>query len=239
MPFFIFSNQLALFFSKRARPGLDISLKLTKTPFGERFNETIDINKFPDDPQFDNVPSVNLRTADKTARLTLSRTRADLFLDAGWNATFEDSKSSFHAMFEEFSKTIIEILTFDDIVINHIGFLNNFFSADKDASRKIGKFLKVDPQDLQGGTINNCGLRIETVDQINKYKVNNVTRLDKANAAHVVTGNKAEGILLVRDFNTLPSGNANQFNWDEISSFILKAEEKLNITKFESQLADA
>lgn len=239
MPFFIFSTQLALFFSKRVKPGPDLWIKLMKTPFGEQFVETIQMNQFPDDPQFDNAASVNMRTADKTARLTLSRVRADLFIDCPWDSTYNSVKTTLKTSFQDYTNAIQDLLRSDDVTINHVGFLNNFFCSDIDASRRITKLLKVNPTDLQGGSINNCGVRIETIDQINNYKVNNITRLDKANAAKAPTQAKADGILLVRDFNTLPSENTVPFDWDQIASFILKAEEKFQITTFEKLLADA
>lgn len=228
----IINAQLALFFDKEkliARP--DELVSSFNDAIGKPFDQVPMVVPVPNDQQLNMLPIVQMISKNGIYSCNIARGRAD-FIVAGEGeqklidikVNFLEKVGSFYDFFA--SKTFV----------SRIGFVVRFLIPDTSPEAKIKLVINDDFNKIfDGEQIYEAYTRYISRTTINDLKVNNFTTLEKT-SAKIGSGQRA-GILLTRDFNTVPEENyKNSLSSEVVKQFIETASGRFKVEEIKKIL---
>lgn len=225
----IINTQLALFF-KQPIMKPEESWQPLNDEMGNIFDATPIIFPVPDKPELYDVPIVQMNSSNKVYSCNMARNRVDFFIAGVSDQKYSDIKDDL----SEKSKKYFSFFS-NEHGIKKIGFVGKFFVKDEDHKKTIATLLNDKFTNLHKGTIEEAYIRYVSKINIEGYEVNNFTSIEKYLANISDVGNNIKGVLITRDFNTIPKPE-DEFDEDKIESFIEKAEEKFELEKIKEIL---
>ena len=116
--------------------------------------------------------------------------------------------------------------------IKRIGFVNNFFVADQNPNQTIAKLIDVKLKNaLESEVSHQASLIYSFRETIDKFEINNYTSI------HNVDLNNNAGVMIMRDFNTIPERNySNKLNKENIKNLLNQMENKFHLEEIKSLL---
>ncbi len=212
----LINTQLSLFFAQPLQKPEDLWDDLRKSSLGSLFDQTPRIQPVPNEPQYTDVPVLQMQSGRGHA-LSVSHMRAEFTYlhphgpDVADDAPWLDVFARFFAFFDE------------QLVIRRIGFVKRFFVESVNPPVEIAELFRFDPVKTQGGAVHEAGLRFVTRDRFGSFIINNFTSVEQATATGS-NGRVMQGFLVLRDVNTAPEENY-LFDADTMSRFFADAEE--------------
>ena len=198
-----------------------------------KFDQTPLILPVPDEKTFLEVPVVQAVSKNNAFRLNISRKRLDFFIYVqGKNAEFSQIKDIL-----ETSMKILLKETRKMVIVQWIGFVQNYFIEDVDPASRIATVLDNKLKKIHGGKTLEAS--VDYVERISALgiKINNHTVLQPASAKFKGETKDIGGLIIARDFNTKPEENKNNFiNEEFLIKFMQFAQANLNLDKLTSIL---
>lgn len=222
----IINSQFALFFDQPIMKPEEFWQGLN-SKMDNIFDQTPTILPVPNDPNLNDVPIVQMKSSTGIYSCNISRGRADFF-HAG------SGKEDFAVIKNNFIKEVSNLFIFfkdNPIKVKRIGFVSRFFVQDDDQDKTIAKLLNDEFKKIHGENTYETYVRHVSRDEIDEFKINNLTTIEKFFARIAGAVENTKGILITRDFNTVP-GEENYkdvFTVEKIKSFIEKSEEKFKL----------
>lgn len=220
----LINTQLALFFDKPIdRP--DELWPLFNKEMGGVFDQIPSIFPLPNQLQLLDVPIIQAVSSNRVYSCNMAKGRVDYFHAGIGKQKFRDIKSDFLIETEKYfnffsSKTKIK----------RIGFVIRFFIQDDEQAKTISKLLDRGFRELHGGDTHEAYIRFVSRDKIDIFDVNNFTSIEKFSANISEVGNNIKGILITRDFNTIPEKNyQSELDIDKVKKFMEEAEKKIKL----------
>lgn len=228
----IFVNtQFALFFeSSIQRP--DEFVTSFNEAMGKIFDQVPVILPVPNQVQLLGVPLVQMNSGNGVYSCNIARNRVDFFIAGEGKQKFEDMKINL------LDKTIKYYNFFTSkIKIKRIGFVVRFFVQDENPDLAIANLINDDFKEIHDGKTNQTYVRFITRTKIKEYEINNYSSVGGTAANIEGVGESIPGVLITRDFNTIPENNyTEKFSVKEIGQFIEEAESKINLDKIKKLL---
>lgn len=224
--------QFAIYFAQElSRP--EQLWQTLNSSMSSKFDQTPLILPVPDEKTFLEVPVVQVVSKNNAFRLNISRKRLDFFIyGQGKNADFSQIKDPLETSIKILLKEVKKI-----IIIQWIGFVQNYFIEDADPAARIAVILDNKLKKIHGGKTLEAS--VDYVERISTLgiKANNHTVLQPASAKFKGATKDTKGLIITRDFNTKPEENKNDFISGEfLIDFIQFTEENLNLDKLTSLL---
>lgn len=227
----LINSQFALFFDQSVMKPEELWQGLNNK-MDNIFDKTPIIFPVPNDLKFNEIPIVQMLSASGVYSCNISRGRADFFHAGAGKQKFMDIKKDF---IDEISK----LFNFfnNKTKIARIGFVNRFFIEDENQDKTISGLLKNAFIKLHTGDIHESFVRYVSRGSIDEFKINNFTAIEKFFARIAGATETSKGILITRDFNTIPEENYKEkFTAEKIKSFIEKSEEEFKLNDIKSIL---
>jgi len=225
----LINAQLALFF-KQPIMKPEENWQLFNNEMGNIFDATPVIFPVPNKPELYDVPIVKMNSSNNVYSCNMARNRVDFFITGVSNQKYSDIKNDLLEKSERYLSFFSK-----KSEIKKIGFVGRFFVKDKDRGKTITAILNNNFTELHGGTTKEAYIRYVSKVNIEKYEVNNFTSVEKFSANISDIGDNIKGVLITRDFNTIPKAE-DEFSEEKIKSFIEKAEEKFELEKIKEIL---
>lgn len=225
------SIQLALFFKDAITTPEDLWPELKATDFVKTFDETPLIIPLSEDPEYDTAPTVTLTSKNSAHRALIARRRADLFWLASDNdeRELDGMKEGFHNLMKIFFEKVSGRM--DIIRLGYV--LKFFFESDKPESQ-IVNLLSADAKNPHGeGNLHEASVKIVTRVKMEGMEINNNSSLSRGEKK--TKDGKVSGIILTRDFNTIPE-RKEVLSWEQVLSLCTAIEGKLNLDRFQALL---
>lgn len=201
--------QFTVFFSESQRPDSLISDFVKK--MGAVFDQAPLTVPLPNEPIFDNTPIVQFNSSNSLHGCNIARKRADYFhysSDKKTHRSFDDIKNDL----KQNSQTFLAFFDSQRISINRIAFVVQFFSDEDKIGGSIAKLLSGAFKDIHSGDERSATIEyISRIKMLNeKFEVNNRSVIAKKNLTFYdnETPIQKDGILITRDFNTIPDKSA-------------------------------
>jgi len=226
----IINTQLALFFKQPI-----IKPEENWQSFNDKMESIFDatpiIFPVPNKSELNDVPIVQMSSLDKIYSCNMARSRVDFFISGS------DSSKKYPDIKNDLLLKIKTYISFfsEKSEIRKIGFVGRFFVKDENRGKTIAAILNNDFTELHEGTTEEAYIRYVSKIDIEKYKVNNFTSVEKFSANISNIEDNIKGVLITRDFNTIPK-TEDEFNEEKIKSFIEKAEEKFKLAEIKEIL---
>lgn len=219
----IINTQLSLFFeSPLSRP--DLILEDFNKVVGNIFENQIPVI-LPVPNELLDVPVVQMNTPNGIYSCNISRGRVDFFHAGVGKQKFSDIKNDFQNEIEKLTDFFSS-----KSKIKRVGFVNRFFFDDEKQNETITKLINDDFRKAQNGTAQQAYVRYVSNSKISNFDVNNFTSIEKFLAKINGVGDKIDGILITRDFNTMPEKNySDELSGGKIKEFVLEAEKEFNL----------
>ncbi|MDB4978218.1 MAG: hypothetical protein JWM56_404 [Candidatus Peribacteria bacterium] len=206
-------TQFVLFFAQPIGKPEEFWKQLQQTELGQVFNQTPLIQPVPMDHHSMEIPVVQIGSSQGHA-LSIARMRADIMFLVPHGP---DSDANPHPLFQSFFKLFEE-----QTLVRRVGYVKRWFITDNEPVKRIGALLAYNPEDRQGGTLQEVFIRYTTRQAIYQYDCNNFTNIEPAtvNASNADT---MTGILVTKDINTIPEQNY-LFDADTLKTFFTEAD---------------
>ena len=226
-----FNIQVALFFSTPQNKLEKHTFSINET-FENKFDMPPTVLPVPGDDQLQEVPVVTLRSSDGTT-LTLARARVDLTV-AGQGV--QELKDVMPGVKREIEK-LCEYLLRNSIGIKRIGFVvRHFVRTDKPAT-DIGSLLGKKITDFHNNDFVDAAIRLINRTKLFGFETNNWSSFEIFSANIAGQGDGLIGMLITRDFNTVPEQDySDKINNESISSFLDAGEKKQELSKILTML---
>lgn len=228
----IFVNtQLALFFeSPIQRP--DEFVTSFNEAMGKVFDQVPVILPVPNQVQLLGVPLVQMNSGNGVYSCNIARNRVDFFIAGEGKQKFADIKTNL------LDKTVKYYNFFTSkSKIKRIGFVVRFFVQDEKPDLAIANLISNDFKEIHDGETSQTYVRFITRTKIGDYEINNYSSAERTAANIEGVGEKILGVMITRDFNTIPENNyTEKFNVKEVEQFIAEAESKFNLEKIKKLL---
>ena len=210
----VLNAQLALFFDQP----LDRPDQLI-TPFNDALGKVFDqvpmVVPVPKEPQLLTIPVVQMASTNGIFSCNIARSRVDLFMAGNGPQKFSDIKDSLVSKSEAYYNFFNSATQ-----ISRIGFVVRFFFPSDVPGEAISHlfnkdFIKI----FEDGKVNDNYARYISRIKINDLDVNDFTSAERAIAT--IGSKQLQGILITRDFNTIPEKNyKSTLNATVIKNFI-------------------
>lgn len=221
----IINTQFALFFDTLLdRP--DLLWNSINKEFGDIFDTPI-IIPVPNGSALQNVPVVQMSSSkDKNININIARSRIDLYIAGGTRQQeFKDIKKNLESNLSKLIQTFNENIKF-----SRVGFVCRFFIDEENQNNVIANALKENPTFIQGGDLFEIFIRFATRNYLlDSYKVNNFTMIEKFIGP--IAGKEERGILITRDFSTIPEEKYDISDINKLNSFIDEAEKNFKLDR--------
>jgi hypothetical protein len=161
----------------------------------------------------------------------IARRRADIV----WIASekderkFEEMKEGFYALMQTFFEKVSNRMQ-----VIRMGYVLKFFFDADTPEKHIANLLSTAAKSVHGdGTLFEASAKIVTRNLIEGIEINNNSSLVKAEKK--TKDGKAAGIMLTRDFNTIPE-RKEALSWEQIFKICKAVESKLQVDQFQQLL---
>ncbi len=212
--------QIALFFKGRIdQPNL--LFQGLNEELGNLFGIPMTI-PLPGDPQFDEVPIIQVTSSNGVFQLNLCRKRADFFVFGEGLEGFDSKQNVFFDSSKKFVDFILR-----ETQVKRFGFVSQFFFEDEkesvskwsSISNSISeKFINLHHSNEVKITTDSF-IRYSAENLFEDMKYNNSSILQRQNVT--ISGSPKEGVVLTRDFNTFNDFDySDKLGTDKIISFI-------------------
>lgn len=220
----LINTQLALFFElPLSRP--DELWQLFNAEMGGIFDKVPLTLPIPNESQLLEVPVVQMTSSKGIYSGNIARGRVDYFHSGVGKQNFSDIKNNFLDEIEKYfnffsSKTKIK----------RIGFVTKFFMEDKQQDKTIAKLLNKKFIELHDNNVHEAYIRYVSRIKIGEFNVNDLTIVERFSARVSGVGDNIKGIMITRDFNTVPEENySNKLSEGKIKTLIKEAEGCFNL----------
>lgn len=237
----IFINtQFALFFSKSIeRP--EILLPDFIKEMGDVFDQSPLTIPVLNSPEFGNVPIVQFTSSNGLHACSFARQRADYYhfsSDTKKQYNFDEIK-------DDFINNVEKYFNFFSIQtkINRIGFLTKFFVKDEQQGKIIANLIDNNFKNIHGGDVR--GAKLQYISRIKiksgEFILNNSTTIEKTKTVLFEDSKKIpqDGILITRDFNTIPEKTEEykeKFTIEKVKQIIKEGEENFKLDEISKLL---
>lgn len=179
------------------------------------------------------LPVIQARSKNGIFMCNIAKGRIDFFVSGEGRQKYSDKKDDFIAKIK-----IVFDFFYQKTEIRRIGFVTKFFFEDKSPSETIAKLIITGFKDtLRDGKIYQSYVRYATRDELINLKINNHTVVEKISANIDGVGSGIPGVLITRDFNTIPEEDySSEINLEKIGSFIDEGEKMFYIDKLKKVL---
>lgn len=220
----LINTQLGLFFDGLIeRP--DQLVASFNAEMGNIFDKIPVVIPVPNELQLSEIPVVQLSSTSGVYSCNIARSRVDFFIAGVGKQKFLDIKNDLLERLEKYYNFFSK-----KSKIKRIGFVTKFFIEDKEQDKTIVKLLNKDFQTLHNGDIHEVYIRYVSRGEINDFKINNFTTVERFFARIPEVGDSIKGILITRDFNTIPEENyRDKFGLPGIKIFVEKSQEKYRL----------
>ncbi|MFH1233418.1 MAG: hypothetical protein V1649_02080 [Patescibacteria group bacterium] len=227
----LINSQFALFFDQPIQKPENFWQPLNDY-MDKVFDQTPIILPVPNDANLNEIPIVQMKSMSGIYSCNISRGRVDFFHAGEGEQKFSDIKDN---LIKEVSNLFI---FFNDkqTKIKRIGFVTRFFMEDEKQDETISILLNDNFKKIHNGTVYETYIKYVSRDKIKNLKINNYTTIEKFSANISKKGNNIKGVLITRDFNTIPEENYKDEFLLEIDKFIEKSEEKFNLENIKKEL---
>jgi hypothetical protein len=225
----LINTQFALFFEQSInRP--DLLFNDFNQAIGNLFDQpplTI-----PVPPELLDVPVVQINSTNGVYSLNIARGRVDFFHAGVGKQKFSDIKNDFQKEVE----TLYEFFS-SKTKIKRIGFVTRFFFEEEKQDEIIAKLIDEDFRNLHNGKTQEAHVGYVSRINFNDLEVNNFTAIERFFARISGLGDNVKGILVTRDFNTIPEKNySDKFSKEKIKSFITDCEKLFRLKEISNIL---
>lgn len=220
----LINTQFALFFDGLIeRP--DQLVELFNAEMGNIFDKIPVVIPVPNEPKLSEIPVAQLFSTDGIYSCKIARSRVDFFYAGAGKQKFSDIEYSFKNKVEK----LYEFFS-DNIKIKRMGFVTHFFIEGTEPDKTIAeKLLNDEFRKIHGGDIYEAFIKYVSRDSVNEFEINNFTTVEKFTARISDIG-ELKGILITRDFNTIPEENYKEkLTNEKIKDFIEKSKEKFKL----------
>lgn len=230
----IFINtQIAVFFNQEIKPELFISEIIKE--MGDIFDQSPLTIPVPNNEELGSVPVVQFVSSNGLHSCNIARRRVDYYhfssdreRQYGYNEISKNFLSNTERLFAIFSSKHGDV--------NRIGFLTKFFWEDIEQGKKIANLISGEFVKIHGGVVRDAKLqylsRINSNDE--EFEFNDSTTIEKTNASLFENSSEkiTPGILITRDFNTIPekvSAYKGKFDIIKIKNIIKESEDNFKL----------
>jgi len=183
----------------------------------------------------DGFPQIDVTTTTKNARMTIARTRADMFINPPGFKTIDEAKDELLSYYENFAG-FFDQQSKNKIV--RIGFVTRHILKHSEPSEALTKLLSVDPIDLLGGKKSgSVVVRFETKIEIAGFLSNNIAKMETGFVEQRDNGIRISGVLTERDINT-EAETKYDLKKNNIVQFLKQAINILNLNELEASISD-
>lgn len=215
----VINVQLALYFGKHPEFPEGYAEKILASPFKDLIGSKPLITSLPTIPEFNEAPIVVAGMDNSECRLTISRTRSDIYIP-GKAQNYLSIKEGVHKLFSDFYNLV------EEQNIERLGLVFRFFKEANDNANTTAKLLSIDPPTILSGKSNQgASIKFVVHDEIGGLLTHNVAIVNTGELTQ--NEKKQAGIIITRDFNVHQKKNA-AISWEEVANFISIAESKLN-----------
>lgn len=221
----LINTQLALFFEQPiSRPDeLWQQFNIEMSGIFDQIPLTIPV---PNEIQLSEVPVVQMNSNKGVYSCNIARGRVDFFHRGVSKQTFSDVKNDFLQEIEKYFNYFSE-----KEKIKRIGFVTRFFVEDEEPDKTIAKLLNNNFKKLYEGNTHEAFIRYVIRTKIMEFDVNDLTVIEKFLARISGIEGNINGVLVTRDFNTIPETNYFELfkKNNIIKNFITNSEMKLRL----------
>lgn len=229
----LINSQVALFFDQPLKKPEDFWQPLNEI-MDEIFDQTPMILPVPNEPSLNEVPIVQMRSGSGIYSCNISRGRADFFHNGSQE---QDKFSDIEELFiNNEAQNFFAFFNDRQIKIKRIGFITRFFIEEEKQDEVIAKLLNNNFKRLHDGATYETYIRYVSRDVFDELKINNYTSIERSNAKIKTKGNNIKGILITRDFNTIPEEDFSKNTTIGIDQFIEKGRDKFNLKAIKEEL---
>lgn len=227
----IINTQFALFFDQPLSKPEEFWQPFN-SEMGGIFDQTPIILPVPNESKLYDVPVVQMTSIKGVYSCNIARSRVDLFIAGVGRQKFSDIKNN---LLEKIEKYYSFFSTKSEI--KRVGFVNRFFIRDEGQDKTIAKLLNSDFKTLHEGDAHQAYVRYVSRIRTRSFDVNNFTAIERFFARISGVGEGIKGVLITRDFNTIPEKNyKSQFSWNNIKEFIEDSERKFKLENIKNIL---
>jgi hypothetical protein len=227
----LIDTQLALFFEQPlSHP--DEYYQSFNAEMGGIFDTIPTILPVPNETQLLDVPIVQMNSNNGVFSCNIARGRVDFFYRGAGKQTFIDIKADLLIKLEKYFNFFA-----DKVKIKRFGFVTRFFIEDAGQDKTIARLLDDNFTKLHNGVVNEVFIRYVSKTKINEFDINNLSSIERFSARIKDMGGNIRGVLLTRDFNTVPNiSYSDKFNLDKIKKIIEEGEEKFKLDDIKNVL---
>lgn len=225
------NTQLALFFEQSiSRP--DELWQQFNTEMNGIFDQIPLTVPVPNEIQLSEVPVVQMNSGKGVYSCNIARGRVDFFHRGVGKQTFSDVNNDFLQEIEKYFNYFS-----GKTKIKRIGFVARFFIEDNNQDKTIAKLLNDDFKKLYKSNTHEAFIRYVIRTKIMEFDVNDLTVIEKFSASISEIGDNIKGVLITRDFNTIPEENySKQFKKEAIKNFVTQNEGEFKLEKIKKIL---
>ncbi len=227
----LINTQLALFFEQLiSRP--DELWQQFNTEMDGIFDQIPLTVPVPNETQLAEVPVVQMNSNKGVYSCNIARGRVDFFHRGVGKQTFSDIKNDFLQEIEKYFNYFS-----GKTKIKRIGFVTRFFIEDNNQDKTIAKLLNKKFIKLHDNNVHEAYIRYVSRIKIGEFDVNDLTIVERFLARISGIGDNIKGILVTRDFNTIPEQlYSSKLNSRIIKDFLNESEKKFNLKNFKNVL---
>ncbi len=220
----LINTQLALFFEQPiSRP--DELWQQFNIEMNGVFDQVPLTLPVPNETQLLEVPIVQMTSSKGIYSCNIARGRVDYFHSGAGKQNFLDIKNNF---LDEIGKYFNFFS--GKIKIKRIGFVTRFFIEDNNQDKTIAKLLNKKFTELHDNNVHEAYIRYVSRIKIGEFNVNDLTIVERFLARVSGVRDNIKGIMITRDFNTVPETNySNKLSEKKIKILIKKAEGCFNL----------
>ncbi|HBB49296.1 TPA: hypothetical protein DEQ22_00940 [Candidatus Nomurabacteria bacterium] len=221
MPEEIFVNsQTVIFFQQTLAKPEKIWSELSDK-FPNIFDQPPLILPIPNQSEISQVPVVQISSSNGVYRINISRKRVDFFVAGEGKQKFSDKKDSI------LEKSVILFNFFKNLTkVSRIAFIVRNFIEEDNAVKVLSNLLLPGFTSLYEGDVFDSHIRYTTRHDFEAFKINNYSLVEKSEVNINInnTIKKSTGILITRDFNTIPENDlSEQIDGSSFTNFISMA----------------
>lgn len=233
-PEILINTQTAFFFEKILEKPEGIWESLNNE-LGGVFDQTPIILPVPRDQKLMEVPVVQMLSSSGVYSCNISRARIDFFI-AG------EGEQAFNVKEEEMINMSSKLFNFlkKDPGIKRIGFVSRFFIKEEKQDEILKnilnkKFIDLHTEGEESAFVESYVKYVQKIKVLN-LDVNNFTTIEKYFANIPSAGENIKGVLVTRDFNTIPELNLVSQDGFEVSAFMREGATKFHLREIKELL---
>ncbi len=233
----LISTQISFFFDEILKRPEDVWQNFNEH-MSFIFNGSKNVLPVPDVADFNDMPVVSLNSEDGVYSCNIAKSRLDFYHYGVGRQSFLDVRDAFVAEINKVYNFLSDSQK-QNKGIKRIGFVTNIFIEDTDRNQNLKKLLSDNFLDIFSNEVSfETGIKHVSRTNIIDIDINNFTTIGKFNAIIAGQPGEVEGVLITRDFNSIPETNIidNIKDNNFLGNFVTRCSNKFKIEEFKNTL---